>query len=158
MSMYSGLTRAKPGEKLKDGTVCLGGELLKEGKLHVIGLETGEDTPVKTDERFDVDLNKLVNNEVARQELIRAGQEADYQDLTDYPRSRGEAEHRLIEVKRKLSDFLVPGLPLEHSQRLYDQAVAADLEKRARDLAREKLKSEEQPKEKQPEAPKTPQA
>lgn len=90
MSINSGLTRAK------DGT------LVKDGKPYVVALNTGDDTPVKVDERFDVDLNKLVSNEMARQDLIRIPGAEDMQDLREYPASRGEAAQKLEDARRRI--------------------------------------------------------
>lgn len=106
MSLNSGLTRDKHGT------------LLKDGKPYVVGLATGDDTPVKVDERFDVDLNRLVSNEMARQDLIRIATEKDYADLTDYPASRGEAEQRLRDVTVRLRPLVRDGeSPLEALKR-----------------------------------------
>lgn len=91
MSMNSGLTRNKAGELLRGGVVV------------VIGLDTGDDTPVKVDERFDVDLNRLVANEMARQDLMRTAAPSDFQDLTQFPESRGAAERELQRVGRKIN-------------------------------------------------------
>lgn len=127
MSMYSGLTRDKDGR------------LLKDGKPHVVGCDTGDDTPVKVDERFDVDINKLVSNEMARQDLLRIPGEQDYQDLTDYPESRGDATHRLVTLERSLRPNMLPG-------ESFEQAMTRVLAAQAKVQASQVVRADSEPK------------
>lgn len=116
MSMYSGLTRDKNGA------------LLRDGKVVILGCDTGDDTPVVQDERLDVDLNRLVSNEMARQETLRIPGGSDYADLTDYPVTRGAAEHRALDLRRRLNEFMAPG-------ETYETALRRLLEEQARNLS-----------------------
>lgn len=61
---------------------------------------------VKTQEREDVDIDKLVKYGAAR----LTPPVPVYADLTDMPQSRGEAAHRLIETVRGLDPQLVASL------------------------------------------------
>lgn len=97
MSMNSKLTRDKHGQ------------LILDGKPIVLGCDTGDDSPVIADQRFDLDLNKLVSSELARQEILKIPGSNDFQDLTDYPSSLGEAENRAINLRRGLESILLPG-------------------------------------------------
>lgn len=112
MSIGSRLTRGKHGE------------LLLDGKAHVIGLDTGDDTPVLVDQRLDVNINKLVSDERARQELMRIPGPGDYPDLTDYPESYPDAERRLVDVNVRLREFMAEGESYEAALRRYSQEVA----------------------------------
>lgn len=112
MSLNSGLTRGKNGE------------LLRDGKPIVLGLDTGDDTPVKVDERMDVDINRLVSNEMARQDLFRIPGSGDYPDLTEYPVTRGDAESRLRGVEVALRPHMQDGESFEQAQARFMVAAA----------------------------------
>lgn len=112
MSMGSRLTRGKDGG------------LLLDGKPHVISLDTGDETPVKVDERFDVDLNKLVANEMARQELAKVPGSGDYSDLTELPPSYPEAVRSLVAVQASLRSRGVEVISLEELNRMNMEALA----------------------------------
>lgn len=99
MSMYSGLTR------LADWSV-----VTKDGELADFGLDTGDETPVKVDEREDVDINRLVAQQGARAMVPPA---ASFADLTEIPASRGEAEARLMRLEDELRPLIRPGDSLE---------------------------------------------
>lgn len=121
MSLNSGLTRDKNGA------------LLRAGKIVTLVCDTGDDTPVVQDENFAVDINKLVSNEMARQELLHVPSAGDYQDLTEYPASRGEAEHLLLERTAALQSLLLPGETLEAATRRKNMELA-QLQAKLRDL------------------------
>lgn len=97
MSMNSGLLREKNGS------------LTRAGKTIILTCDTGDDTPVVQDERLDIDLNRLVSNEMARQDTLRIPGDADYADLTEYPVSRGDAEHRALDLRRRLNAHIADG-------------------------------------------------
>lgn len=115
MSMYSGLTRDKNGV------------LLRDGKPVILGCDTGDDTPVIQDERLDIDLNRLVSNEMARQETFRVPGSGDFADLTDFPASRGDAEQRALELQRQLNPHMLPGENYEIALQRIQQAQARAL-------------------------------
>lgn len=121
MSMNSGLTRDKHGA------------LLRDGKPVVLDFHTGEDTPVIQDERLDVDLNRLVSNEMARQEAFHIPGPNEYADLTEHPVSRGAAEQRSAQLRAQLSPHLLPGENYELALRRL-MAEKTQLENRQREL------------------------
>jgi len=103
MSMNSGLIRDKHGV------------ILRDGKPADLTCHTGDDTPVIQDERLDVDLNRLVSNEMARQETMRIPGATDFHDLTDFPVSRGDAEVRSTALRIRLRNIMASGETLEQA-------------------------------------------